>query len=103
MLTAVRVSLIDRSSASAEGASLDEKSRSCLRTQMPPLTVEVRGCDIVVISAETGHSVTYRRVDDSPMLVSLDSWRADPDRERAKFLAQAWKAAYSKAKALGWL
>ena len=70
---------------------------------MPPLTVEVRDCDIVVCNMETGHSVTYRRVDDCPMLVALDSLRADPDAERARFLAQAWKAAYSKAKALGWL
>jgi hypothetical protein len=47
--------------------------------------------------------VTNRRVSDGPMLIALDPLRDDPDAERAKFLAQAWKAAYAKAKALGWL
>jgi len=37
------------------------------------------------------------------MLVALDPIRDDPDAEEAKFLVQAWKAAYVKAKALGWL
>jgi hypothetical protein len=37
------------------------------------------------------------------MLVSLDALRDDPDAEKAKFLAEAWRAAYAKAKALGWL
>jgi hypothetical protein len=37
------------------------------------------------------------------MLEAVDLMRHDPDWEEAEFLAQAWKAAYAKAKALGWL
>jgi hypothetical protein len=37
------------------------------------------------------------------MLEAVDLKRDDPDREQAAFLVQAWKAAYAKAKALGWL
>ena len=70
---------------------------------MPPLIVEVRDCDIVIRRPETGHSVTYRRVSDGPMLVALDPLRDDPDAEKAKFLIEAWHVAYAKAKALGWL
>ena len=29
--------------------------------------------------------------------------RDDPDSEKAKFLARAWKAAYTKAKELRWI
>lgn len=70
---------------------------------MPPLIVEVRDCDIEVRRPETGHSVIYRRASDGPMLIALDPLREDPDAERSKFLAEAWKAAYAKAKVLGWL
>ena len=70
---------------------------------MTHLTVVVRDYDIIVRSLETGHSVTYRREADAPMLVTLDPLRDDPDAEKVKFLAQAWKAAYEKAKSLGWL
>jgi hypothetical protein len=37
------------------------------------------------------------------MLEAVDVMRHDPDRKEAEFLVQAWKAAYAKAKALGWL
>jgi hypothetical protein len=70
---------------------------------MPPLIVEVHECDIVVSTPEMGHSVTYRRASDGPMLTALDPLRDDPDTEKAKFLAEAWRAAYTKAKTLGWL
>jgi len=70
---------------------------------MPPLIVEVHECDIVVRRPETGHSVTYRRASDGPMLIALDPLRDDPDTEKAKFLAEAWRAAYTRAKTLGWL
>jgi len=69
---------------------------------MRDLSVEVRDRDIIVRGLETGHSVTYRRVPE-PLLVALDPIRDDPDAETAKFLVEAWKAAYAKAKALGWL
>ena len=70
---------------------------------MASLTVEVRDDDIIVRSLETGHSVTYRRAAEAPMLVSLDPLRDDPDAEKTKFLTQAWKEAYAKAKCLGWI
>jgi hypothetical protein len=70
---------------------------------MTKLSVEVRDHDIIISSPETGHPVTYRRVHHEPMLLALDSMRDDPDMENLNFLVQAWKAAYSKAKALGWL
>jgi hypothetical protein len=41
-------------------------------------------------------------VPEKPLLVALDPIRDDPDAETAKFLVEAWKAAYAKAKALGW-
>ena len=66
------------------------------------LSVEVQNQDIVVRNPETGHSVTYRRMPDAPMLIALDPLRDDPDTDKTKFLAEAWKAAYTKAKMLGW-
>ena len=70
---------------------------------MTELLVEVQDRDIVVRRPASGHSITYRRVLDAPMLEAVDLKRDGPDREQARFLAQAWKAAYAKAKALGWL
>jgi hypothetical protein len=70
---------------------------------MTDLSVEVRDCDIIVRSSHTGHCVMYRRAPDGPMLIALDQLRDDPDREKAKFLVQAWKAAYAKAMAFGWI
>jgi hypothetical protein len=70
---------------------------------MADLSVEVQDRDIIVRRPETGHSVTYRRVLERPMLVALDPIQDDLDTEKTKFLVQAWKAAYAKAKALGWL
>ena len=70
---------------------------------MTDLLVEVQDRDIVVRRPATGHSIRYRRVLDAPMLEAIDLKRDDPDREQTAFLAQAWKAAYAKAKALGWL
>jgi hypothetical protein len=67
------------------------------------LSVEVQNQDIVVRNPMTGHSITYRRIPDAAMLIALDPLRNDPDTEKAKFLAEVWKAAYNKAKILGWL
>ena len=69
---------------------------------MTDLLVEVQDRDIVVRRPASGHSITYRRVLGAPMLEAVDLKR-EPDREQAAFLVQAWKAAYAKAKALGWL
>ena len=70
---------------------------------MTELLVEVQDRDIIVRRPATGHSIRYRRVIDAPMLEAVDLERDDPDREQTAFLVQAWKAAYAKAKALGWL
>jgi hypothetical protein len=47
--------------------------------------------------------VWYRRDPSSPMLEALCERQGDPDAETLQFLTEAWKAAYAKAKALGWL
>jgi len=70
---------------------------------MTELLVEVQDRDIVIRRPASGHSIRYRRVLDAPTLEAIDLKRDDPDREQAAFLVQAWKAAYAKAKALGWL
>jgi hypothetical protein len=70
---------------------------------MANLSIEVRHHDIVVSQPETGRSVTYRRDPGSPMLEAVCEMRADPDTDTLQFLSEAWKAAYAKAKALGWL
>ena len=49
----------------------------------------MRDRDIIVRGLETGHSVTYRRVPEKPLLVALDPIRDDPDAETAKFLVDA--------------
>ena len=69
---------------------------------MVDLSVEVRGSDINVTKPGTGLSVTYRREPNAPTLVATCSMRCDPDAQTLEFLADAWKAAYAKAKALGW-
>ena len=70
---------------------------------MTELLVEVRDRDILIRRPAAGYSITYRRVVDAPMLEAVDLERHDPNREEAEFLVQAWKAAFAKAKALGWL
>ena len=74
-----------------------------LEWKMANLHIEVRHHDIVVSQPETGHCVTYRRYPSSAMLEALCEMRSDPDAETLQFLSEAWKAAYAKAKALGWL
>ncbi len=59
--------------------------------------------DLVVTEPKTGEKVVYRRDGNSPLLVLMDSLRADPDAARVKFLVSAWKAAHAKAQQLGWL
>ena len=53
---------------------------------MTELLVEVQDRDIVVRRPASGHSITYRRVLDAPMLEAVDLKRDDPDREQAAFL-----------------
>ena len=70
---------------------------------MTDLSVEVRDQDIIVTKPGTGLSVAYRRAPGEATLVAMCSMRGDPDAPTLKFLTDAWKAAYAKAKALGWL
>jgi hypothetical protein len=73
-------------------------------TDTPDLTVRVLDDrDIVVVMAGTGFEVTYRKDGKLPMLVATDQLRGGLTSSKARFLAQAWKAAYQKAKTLGWL
>ena len=74
-----------------------------LSSKMTDLSVEVRYHDIIVSQSGTGLCVTYRRDPNSPMLEALCSMRSDPDAETLRFFNEAWKAAYAKAKSLGWL
>lgn len=59
--------------------------------------------DIVVSSPESGLSITYRKDSLAPMLVAVDGVGRSSEPSKVKFWAQAWKAAYQKARALGWL
>jgi hypothetical protein len=70
---------------------------------MPELSVSVKDRDITISEPGAGFSVTYRKLSRLPMLVALDDIRRDPDRQELSFLVQAWKAAFHKAKSLGWL
>ena len=70
---------------------------------MTDLSVTVRGHDILITNPNSGLSVTYRKLGYSPMLMALDPMRGDPEPEELSFLVQAWKAAFAKAKSLGWL
>ena len=83
--------------------SSDRQVRQGFGRKMSGLSIDVRHHDIIVSQPETGHCVTYRRDPNSPMLEALCEIRGDPDAETLQFLTEAWKAAYAKAKALGWL
>ena len=68
---------------------------------MPDLSVSVDRHDIVVSKPKSGFSVTYRR--EGRVLVADDPMRNDPSPEELIFLVRAWKAAFAKARSLGWL
>jgi hypothetical protein len=70
---------------------------------MPDLSVQVQDRDIIISQPSVGWSVRYRKLSFSPMLIALDDLRRDPGPEELSFLVQAWKAAFHKAKPLGWL
>ena len=68
------------------------------------LDVQIMGDrDIVVSSPESGLSITYRKDGLAPMLVAVDGIGRSSEPSKVKFWAQAWKAAYRKARSLGWL
>jgi hypothetical protein len=75
-----------------------------LMSETSDLTVRVLDDrDIVVGMAGSGFEVTYCKDGKLPLLVATDHLRGRVTSSKAKFLAQAWKAAYQKAKTLGWL
>ena len=63
----------------------------------------IGGRDIVVSSPESGLSITYRKDGLAPMLVAVDGIGRSAEPAKVKTWAQAWKAAYQKARTLGWL
>jgi hypothetical protein len=68
------------------------------------LEVELKNdCDIVVSHPEFGFSVTYRKDGEMPMLYAIDGIDRSDDPSKVRFWAQAWKAAYQKARTIGWL
>jgi hypothetical protein len=80
------------------------KLRGVAMSDVASLNVQVlQDCDLEVTEPRTGEKVVYRKDGDSPVLVMMDSLRADPDAARVRFLVSAWKAAHAKAQQLGWL
>ena len=59
--------------------------------------------DIVVSNATTNFSITYRRDGLAPLLIAINGIGRSSEPAFVRFCAQAWKAAYQKARAVGWL
>ena len=59
--------------------------------------------DIVVNCAEPNFSITYRRDGLAPLLMAINGIGRTSEPAFVRFCAQAWKAAYQKARAVGWL
>jgi hypothetical protein len=57
--------------------------------------------DIVVSHAATNFSITYRKDGLAPLLVAIKGIGRSSEPAFVKFCAQAWKAAYQKARAVG--
>jgi hypothetical protein len=73
-------------------------------SDLSDFTVKIRNDrDIIISKPKAGFEVTYRREMYSPVLIASDVLRNDFDESKVTLLAQAWKLALSKAKALGWL
>ena len=68
---------------------------------MKDLSIEAGHRELIVTMPSNGQSVTYRKY--TRMLEAVDPWQQGLAADRLAFLAQAWKAAYHKAKELGWL
>jgi hypothetical protein len=70
---------------------------------MPNLKVKVLDRDIIVYKPSDGFSITYGKNGYAPMLIAIDDMRHTPKPTELEFIKLAWKAAYQRAKALGWL
>ena len=72
----------------------------------PELRVQVIGADIVVTLPGYRYAVAYYKPKSSPSLLMRHSASEDDLRipmTGGEFLAQAWKLANRKARALGWI
>ena len=67
------------------------------------LGVQLVGERDIVVTSESGFSITYRKDGLAPMLVAIDGIGRSSEPSMVKFWAQAWKAAHQKARAVGWL
>ena len=87
---------------------------ACRACGPPPLGIELLGGDrlgvqiigdrdLVVSCRESGLSITYRKDALAPVLIAVDGIDRSSEPSKVKFWAQAWKAAYHKARTLGWL
>jgi hypothetical protein len=69
------------------------------------MRVELEGDEIVVTKQGTRYLIAYRKSIDRPQLVITRSWM-EPTTTAAginEFRTQAWQAANSKARELGWI
>jgi hypothetical protein len=69
------------------------------------IEVKFDGDEIVVTRPGTDYMLAYRKRPDRPNLVLTRSW-VEPNvasPEISEFRAQAWQAALSKARELGWI
>jgi len=67
---------------------------------MPALKVEVRDDEIIVTQAGSKFRAVYHKPDDQPQLIAKGTPHGNYDYD---FLAQAWVAANTKARELGWI
>jgi hypothetical protein len=67
------------------------------------LGVQLVGERDIVVTSQSGFSITYRKDGLAPMLVAIDGIGRSSEPSMVKFWAQAWKAAHQKARAVGWL
>ena len=71
-----------------------------------PIHCQVGDDEIIVTLPGTTYTVTYYKPDRSPQLLARLISDADDKRAPLKlseFLSEAWKAANSKARELGWI
>ena len=95
--------LLDEAGAEVRCAMDAEAARAALKEGMPDLTVEVRDRDIIVSKPSDGLSITYRKDGFAPILLAIDDMPDKPTPEELRFMPRAWRAAFEKAKSLGWL
>jgi len=71
-------------------------------TEFADLSIQLVQHDII-ITTETGYSVTYRKDGRSPLLFAVEGIDRTDIPAKVQFWAKAWKAAHQRARAVGWL